>query len=65
MNYISGKDTKDSTTSNKINKDHTLGFKKKNKKYKILFSNDFLAYDGIDLEIKEKFLEFISNLKNN
>ncbi len=65
MNYISGKDTKDSTTSNKINKDHILGFKKKNKKYKILFSNDFLAYDGIDLEIKEKFLEFISNLKNN
>ena len=68
MNNISGKDFKDSTMSSKKHKDYVLGIKSfiknKNKKYKILFSNDFLNHKEIDPEIKSKFLKTINNLKD-
>ena len=61
MNYISGKDSKDSTTSKKNINYEKL---KKKKKYKILFSQDFLKYEHLDNEIKKRFLCFLEELKS-
>ncbi len=61
MKYMSGKDPKDSTTSKKNINYEKL---KKKKKYKILFSQDFLKYEHLDNEIKKRFLCFLEELKS-